>query len=376
MKYKPILVFICLLPTYSFAEEICLASLLENIRERHPLLQAVSEEQAFAEADLLSAQGAFDRSIKMNAKSYASGYYDGQYVDTFFEQPLETQGSRIIAGYRNGGGSYPTYEDELETLNQGEFRVGVDIPLLRDGAIDRRRTQIGKSELQKNIAQALIEQRRNDLLRLGTQSYIDWLAARERRKVYADLLNVAEIRNKQLIERVQHGDLPKFDQRDNERALFQRKTQLVSAERSLQQATFEFSLFYRDELGDPIRPEETIESRLIETAPIFQKSFEENFSTALSKRPEMARLKNLREQNALEKKLAENQILPKLDFNVEASQDAGEGSKSREQGEVKAGLKVEIPLQTRVQEGRSLFAQAKDRELIKAYSTTNSINKI
>lgn len=170
--------------------------------EYHPALNAEKQERVGADADLLSAEGAFDPSIKGEALSYVTGGYSGNYGSAYVEQPLKFYGSKIVGGYRIGDGSFPIYDNWYETNSAGETGIGVEVPLLRDGPIDRRRANINKAESGQVLADSLVEQRRIELARAAALTYWDWTAARNKIKVYRTLLKVAEERDRQISERV------------------------------------------------------------------------------------------------------------------------------------------------------------------------------
>jgi outer membrane protein TolC len=332
--------------------------------EYHPSLKGEMQERLAANADLLSARGAFDPSIKGEGLSYATGGYDGNYGGAYVEQPLEFYGSKIVGGYRIGDGSFPIYDNYYETNSQGEAQFGVEVPLLRDGRIDRRRANIGRSEAGQTIADSMIESRKIELARAAALTYWDWVAARNKARVYKRLLDVAQERDRQIAERVKKGDLPEFDRTDNQRAVLQRQSQLLSAERAVKSAEFNLALFYRDESG---RPREvaplTSPSRI--PVPMFAavSSIDGPLEEALGARPEFKAIDGQRKQNELEIKLARNQILPRLDLRVYSARDYGTGDEKREEAELKGGVRVEIPLRTRTQEGRIDFFEAKQRKL-------------
>lgn len=332
--------------------------------EHHPALKGERQERTAADADLLSAQGAFDPSIKGDALSYATGGYTGNYGSAYVEQPLEFYGSKVVAGYRLGGGIFPTYDNYYETNSGGEVGAGIEVPLLRDGPIDRRRANIGKSVAGQDLADSMVEQRQIDLARAAALTYWDWTAARNKVRVYRKLLQVAEERDRQITERVKKGDLPDFDRVDNQRALLQRRSQLLSAERAVKNAEFNLSLFYRDNNGRPRSVEKIREPQRI-PLPLFAQDTdsESAVSQALDARPEFKNLKAQTRQNELELRLAKNQILPRLDARVFSANDLGTGDARREEPEVKGGLRIEIPLATRTQQGRIDFYEAKQRKI-------------
>jgi outer membrane protein TolC len=69
------------------------------------------------------------------------------------------------------------------------------------------------------------------------------------------------------------------------------------------------------------------------------------------------------EQQQLEVNQANNDLLPKLDLGSYVSRDVGPGKQDRNETELKLGMKLEVPLQTRNQQGRIDQYSAKIREL-------------
>jgi len=332
--------------------------------EHHPALHGEIEERRAADAELLSAEGAFDPSIKGEGLNYATGGYSGAYGGAYVEQPLQLYGSKIVAGYRVGDGTFPTYENWYETNNGGEAQAGVEVPLLRDGPTDRRRINISKSEAGQRLADAMVEQRRIELARSAAFSYWDWTAARLKVKTFKKLLEVALERDRQITERVAKGDLPDFERLDNQRAVLQRQAQLLSAERALKNSEFTLGLFYRDSARQPL---DVSAFRALDKIPLplfeVHRSPEEPIRQAIQSRPEFKGIDAQRQQNDFELKLARNQILPRLDLKVFTARDYGVGEDKRDDTELKAGLRFEIPLMTRTQEGRIGFYEAKQRKL-------------
>lgn len=341
-----------------------LDEVISSTLDHHPSLKAEQQERFAANADLLSAEGAFDPSIKGDALSNVTGGYTGNYGSAYVEQPLKLYGSKLIAGYRIGNGTFPTYDNYYDTNSGGEAGVGVEVPLLRDGPIDRRRANIGKSVSGQTIADSLIEQRRIELARAAALTYWDWTAARIKVRVYQRLLDVAKERDRQISERVKRGDLPDFDRVDNQRAVLQRESQLLAAERGLKNAEYNLSLFYRSAEGTP-QSVEGLKSLERIPLPLFAPRHlsPDPVAEATEARPEFKNIKAQHEQNKIELQLARNQVLPRLDLRVFSSNDYGRGDPTRDQAEVKAGLRIEIPLATRTQQGRIDFFESRERRL-------------
>lgn len=346
------------------AELLTIEQVIDTTLKYHPSLMGEMQDRVAADADLLSSRGAFDPSIKGEGLSYATGGYSGNYGGAYVEQPLEFYGSKVVGGYRIGDGTFPIYDNYYETNSQGEAQFGVEVPLLRDGPIDRRRANIGRSEAGQSIADSMVELRRIELARAAAMTYWDWTAARNKVRVFKRLLDVAKERDRQIAERVKKGDLPEFDRTDNQRAVLQRQAQFLSAERAVRSSEFNLGLFFRDLEGRPINVS-TMRSLDRIPVPLFDSfsALEPSYEEALKGRPEFKAIDGQRKQNELELSLARNQILPRLDLRVYSAKDFGTGDDKREDSELKGGLRVEIPLRTRTQEGRIDFYEAKQRKL-------------
>lgn len=341
---------------------LSLDEVLSTCLKFHPLLEATQTEADFARGELLSAQGAFDPLLKSEVGGYGQGYYSGTYNGTSVEIPLTYMGSRLIAGYRSSNGDFPIYEGQLETNQRGEMRVGIEVPLLRDRATDRRRIGIVRSELQTLVASTNIRQRRIDMARLARMVYWDWAVAQQKLNIVKKLVRVAEERDAQLRKRVDKGDLANIEHTDNIRAILQRKNQLAIAEQALRRAELELSLMLRDSEGAP----RSVGGYRAQDLPTVLAALPEEGVTiaqAIEQRPEVQRFDAQRDQNKAELILNENQFLPRVDARAFSSRDYGTGSETREESELKFEVKVEVPLMLRTQQGKQVSLEAKQREL-------------
>lgn len=365
MKKTFSLLFLGLLAFCEKAQgELELTQVLERVNSAHPLLQAAKQERPSADAELLSSEGAFDVLWKMENMDRPVGYYDNKRYSTTFEQPTKLWGAKVYGGYSVTDGKFPVYEGKQETTDGGEAKVGIDVPLLRDGPIDRRRATIERANIGRNIADANIEQRTIELSRAATNAYFEWVAAGLRKGIYQELLNYATGRTSQLEKRMKAGDIPQFDLVDNQRTELQRRAQVVAAERLLQQTALELSLYYRDEQGQPRVPNENdIPRKMPRPEGAALPRLEENVSRALGKRPELKRVGHQKKQNDIEVLLQDNQLKPRVDLQFAASKDMGNGKQEKRDAEVEVGVRLEIPLQTRVADGKRAQALAKASEL-------------
>lgn len=335
-----------------------LADLLASVDTHYPLIFGAFQDQKKAEGDVLSAHGAFDPLLKASYQATPSGEYENRALDIVIEQPTPLWGSRIYAGYRQGAGRFGPYDERLKTNSGGEVRGGIEVPLLRGGAIDDRRARIasiGRAVEASN--QALVLQKL-EARRQATLRYYDWIVSGEKLKVAQALLKLARDRDDAMQIRVRKGDAATIDRVDNERSVMQREAQVVASTRALEKSALELSLFLRDDRG---RPMLASVDRLPSDALDESKSDSDAERVTLEKvampdavdhHPEMKRMQALIDQVGIERDLAENMLLPKLDTELVVSQDFGVGTPAKERLEYKAGIKVELPLRLRTARGR------------------------
>lgn len=339
--------------------ELSLPELVRSVEARFPAILAAFQDRRVAEADRTSADGGFDPSWRTTGTVIPLGGYPAQRVDTLVEQPLPFWGTSVFAGYRIGLGDYPSYDGKLETNRYGEVRVGARVNLWRDGPFDRRRANIERAERGIDVAARSFDQQRIDAVRLASFRYWDWVAAGKRLALARDWLDLALVRDAGLLRRVETGDVPAFEQQENQRVILQRRAQAVTAKRALEQAAIELSLFLRTESGAPVLPEPSrLPVKIVDPTPLSPARVEADERAALEKRPELERLEAQKKQAEVERRWAANQRRPAIDVLVVGSQDIGPGDSKRAKPVLEATIAVDIPILTRVATGRERAASA------------------
>lgn len=340
-------------------QPLALDDVVRAALDRYPLLAAAEKERDIAAADVLSAQGGFDPTLRARGISIPYGPYRNDRVEVYAEQPTAIWGTRFFGGWRYTQGEVAPYDGKLLTNDYGEVRAGAAIPLLRDGPIDRRRAALRRAEIGAQLAPLTVEQQKLEVVRLSSLRYWDWVAAGRKVKVAQDLLSVAVVRDAQLRTRVERGDLPAIERADNERAIQQRSAQLASAQRAVENAAIELSLFLRDEdaapvVADPRRLPDTLPEPVV--PDIVAGGADERL--ALARRPEPKRFSLLNEQAKVDLALAENQRKLGVDFVVSGAKDFGPGDPRMGRPELELMVVVDVPLLNRVQNGRAQAAEA------------------
>jgi outer membrane protein TolC len=337
------------------------SDVLTSALTHYPAIAQRVENQRYADGRLLESQGSFDLTFEQSLYARTSGYYDGRQSDSRLVKPLPYMNSRVYGGYRVSDGDFPVYEDKLITNSGGEYLFGVQLSLLRDRLVDSRRLAVANNRIDQEIAAIELE-----LTRIGVQHdalyhYWQWLAAGHTREVYADLLRLSRLRQQNLEQQVERGDVAAILLTENRQNLVKREAQLNDAERDLQVKAAALSLYLRDAQGHP---------RIVEAPalPVEWPKHQLNLDSKeafdnLAKRPELAMVAQDIEQAQNTRLSGENALLPKADVNLEFSNDEGSGTYARDPAETLVKLNVSIPLQRRIGQGRVQQAEAKLRQL-------------
>ena len=342
------------------AEPLTIEELLASVDRAFPLIEAVVAERRLAEGAAVSARGEFDLKLKAEAESQQFGFYRNESVKGFLEQNTTLWGTTVYGGYRVGRGTFGPYDEKALTLSGGEWSGGFRMPLLKDRAVDRRRADLQTTTLEVQGAEFTISKERLKIYKAALKQYWDWVAAGRQIAVAKGLLELAEQRNQQLEDTVKLGQLAPIEVTDNLRAILQRRSALVIAERYVQGAGIELSLFFRDAGGDPLQPGA---DRMLDSfpEPVLLAPEQEvlDLAAAMTARPEIQSLLIKRRQQGVEARLAKNQMQPQMDVYFNYSRDVGVGRLSRRGNEIEGGLWFELPAQRRKATGKQTQVAAK-----------------
>lgn len=361
MNKLAILILIALpgLAAAADARPLALNEVVDAALRAFPGLLASEQRKQAAEGELQTATGGFDTVLKSQNRWSVAGLYENRNYDVVVEQPTALWGTTFFGGWRRGTGDYPIYEGKSQTADDGEARLGVNIPLWRNRDIDRRRASLQQAELGQLIAGHEYDQTLLEVRRQASHRYWDWLLAGRRLHTAEHLLHIAEQRNDGILQRVAAGDIPQFEALDNQRAIIERRERRVAAQRLLEQSAIQLSLYWRDADGLPQLPTaELLPNAFPEHEPAIEASMDQALATAHAQRPELKRLQLQSQQSETELALQENQRNPALDLQVIGSQDLGYSKNKINRDELYLGLNVDIPLQQRVAGGRAQTASA------------------
>jgi len=370
MKTLAAILILTLMPHLASAEALpsakplTLGEVLDAALRAFPGLLAAEQRKQVAAGELQTAEGGFDTLLKSQNRWSVAGLYENRNYDVTIEQPTGLWGTTFFGGWRRGSGQYPIYEGKSQTADDGEARIGVNIPLWRNREIDRRRASLQQAELGQLVAGHEFDQVLLEVRRQASHRYWDGLLAGLRVRTAGQLLQVAEQRNDGILQRVAAGDIADFEALDNQRAIIERRERWVAAKRMLEQAAIQLSLYWRDADGQPQLPtDEILPNDFPVAEPKIDADFESALSLARQQRPELHRLQLQSQQTETELALQNDQRNPGVDFSVMGARDIGYAKDKINRDELYVGLNIEIPLQQRVAGGRAQAAAANLRRL-------------
>ena len=336
------------------SQSLRLGAVLASVTNRYPPLLAALIERDIANGRLRSAEGAFDFQTFAKFTGVPQGYYESGTVEAGFEQFTGIWGSTLFGGYRITRGDVLPEYDKNRTQLDGEPRIGLRVPLLRDGSIDRRRAAILQARLDRELADPAILRQQLDFVRAASMAHASWIAAGRRWALAEDLLRVANERGTALTNQAAEGLIPRIVLTDNQRLVVSRQLGVVQGRRRFEAASIALSLFYRDAAGNPIvATREVVPPEDDLPPPPEPKSVLDDIAKALGDRPEIRRFKLGIERAEVDLRLARNQALPNLDAGVALSRDFGLNRyKDKNETEVEAGIEFKMPLQRRDAKGR------------------------
>ncbi len=349
--------------TAPVAKPLTFAEVTTSVDKHHPLLAAAKQDVALAEGEKLAAKGGFDPIWRSRATWELLGYYGSKRLDTVVTQPLPVLGASVFGGYKLGLGTFAVYDGKAQTLDLGEIRGGLVLPLYRDSAIDARRAALFAAELSPKIAEAGVAVQRLELHRAAAIRYWNWVEAGHVVTLAKELLALAEDRDVALGARVAKGDLAKIEQDENQRAILGRKATLISTERSFTAAAIELSLFLRDDKGKPRVPTASELPAFTEPKPLVVGTVDEEVKKAIARRPEILRLEEQKKQIGYEQDLAKNGAKPSFDLQIVAAKDFGKGPAPLAPTQLEIGLVIDIPLLARGPDGKAAQVAAKSDKL-------------
>jgi outer membrane protein TolC len=351
--------------TASAAVSLDLQDVIASVRSSFPAIREAIARQDEASGQIVSALGSFDYVLDGHTINQPLGFYENYRHGAGLKKPLWS-GGYLATGYRMGDGIFEPWYGERETDEGGEFKLGLDVPLLQGRAIDKRRTELRNAQLRRGQTNPELMLEVLNAQAAAAIAYWGWVAAGLNVDVNERLLILARERANQIEARIAEGDMPGFVRLDNDRLIASREIKLIDAQRKYGESAVKLSLYYRNPVGQPIVPNP--EQNLDEFPAIVAAAIDADvqINNALENRPELGVLQFEAAKMRNELAQANNQLLPELNLALETSQDVGGKTSSKgdkQPAKIEAGVYGEVPLQRRFARGKIEALQAKLRQI-------------
>lgn len=368
-----VLMVVCIEPTVA---ELApgVDQLVSTLSTQHPEALAAQSRTQQAEGRRSVADAAFDLRVAQTTDIRSSGYYDGRVADQRMVQPLKPLNAEVFGAYRISDGSFPVYEQEYQTLDDGEVSLGVKISLLQNRDTDPRRLELENSawHYQEAASKQLLDV--NKLVYRGVSAWLDWYQSTLKRAVVAELLALTENRLDAIQQRVDSGDLASITLTEFRTTLLQRTLLLQEADRVEAQARDRLAYFM---VGSDA--EGYSASGLLEVPPdigwpysIVLGEGAIDWSDQINDHPGLLVLEAKAQQLEVDQRLARNELLPELDLEMKIAQDFGSGPDSLDGTDSIIALSFEVPIGVRAAKARAAIAAAATREVDYQYQVVSA----
>lgn len=244
---KVLLLFFFTFPAFGLTEQEVIDSVLKNF----PLVEEAVLKYEAAKEEVVSSQGNFDHKLTVKTRNRIEDKYDNSYLESTIERLTPYRGLGLIAGHRQGRGTFAPYDGKYETSGAGELFAGLSLPLLRNSSTDEFRTNLMISKLEKEQAREELQVKRNVYVHKALSLYYKWLLEKQKLKVKKDLLKLALERTKMIEGKFRAGAIERIKLTDNERSINKRKDEVLKSEIDEARARTELSLYVRDPSGLP-----------------------------------------------------------------------------------------------------------------------------
>ncbi|MFN8277735.1 MAG: TolC family protein [Chitinophagales bacterium] len=233
----------------STSRPLSVAEFLAMVRQFHPVARQAALLTDKAKANLLIARGSFDPSI---SSTYNRKEFDGKNYYSFFENNVKVPlwYGDVKGGYDRAYGTSINPEDRLP--DQGLGYVGIELPLVKNMLIDKRRAALKEAQIYAQSNDAARVAMLNDLLLNALITYYDFCYAYANVQLFEKAVSLAEQRYTATQQLVIHGDKPAIDTTEALTILQTRQFGYNEAQLLWQQKRFELSAYLWSEDQQPV----------------------------------------------------------------------------------------------------------------------------
>lgn len=324
-------------------EIFTIEQITKYLTKENPYVYTAVGQQYVDEARVQTSMGSFDTKLSSQYDKKEYPLSDGRYLDLTLAKPVEN-GIEFLAGYRKAEGVQEY--NNIKTGEEGEFRVGVKVPifaLLND--MNYRKYSVESASF--DAVQSKFEAQNNlrNLYSSVFVSYYTLLYYSELLKLEKMLLNKAKQRNLFTQKRVKSGDLPEVVLLESDQQIINRKQRVLEIQNSYHNA-FKIFIKYLNV------PKNHFDSKYdLPSLSMLKKNtmaLETALNKALEKRPDLKALEYKKMKLNLESDYNSLSKYPDLSVSVYSVHDLRYGSGT------KVAFNVDFPLERRGYEGKKI----------------------
>lgn len=348
----------------------------------HPTVLAALEKLRAGEEAVRGARGAFDAKVVSDYKRQTKHGWNTTLSRTQLEKGLRLANSKIYVGSEQisnpQGFLAPIYHTGNPTQQTGNYTlIGLKLSLWRNLLIDPDRAALQNAKYDAKIAQAEKNLTVLDVGRLGQLAYWEWVTAKKVKDVYERLLKNGEIRNDYLILRNKKGDVGHILVTENEQYIASRKASLQSAKERLLRTEYALSLFYRNDSGDPLIPQSSLDFEDYPanlTVNLKKIDLTSNIDELIEKRPDMKTLAINVAKTEVDIELAKQDLKPQVNMTTEYFERTKEHH-DMPRDYLMVMAQVSVPIERNLGNGNIAAARARQMVALKEKSYGQQVYK-
>ncbi len=284
---------------------------MQQVATQHPTAQQIKLLSERAKREIQKAKGAFDPVLEANYDRKL--FNESNYFDIFKAAlVLPTYyGLSVEAGFQHTTGDYLNPEDK--TPYDGQAYMGLNVNLLQGLINNERNVTLEQAKLLTDInanqSRALI----NGLLYEAAYIYWEWAFAYNEIKIWKQAYVLAQTRLEATKQSFLFGDKPAIDTLETFSNLLDRKIRLQEAELDYQQAIFALNMFLWSD-NKPLELSAAIVPMSFAPAVVDTQRLNQIINNLPLNQPELALYEFQLKTLALEQRLKNNKLLPKLEL--------------------------------------------------------------
>jgi cobalt-zinc-cadmium efflux system outer membrane protein len=352
-------IFIFILLYSSSAWCLSEQDVIKSVLTHFPLIDEANLKADSAEGEVTAAKGEFDHKLRFKTRLWRQQPYNNEYYETYLERQTPWGGAKLVAGHRQGAGSFNYYDLKKDTSTAGQVFAGITLPILRNLQTDAYRTNLRMSQIRREQAAQEVKLKKLMYVHKGLSSYYRWVLGLKRLEVYRQLLGLAQERQKMLEKKFKAGDSDRLKVTDNARQINKRQGEVLKAEVELRKLEADLALFVRDQEGKPVQV-----SSVQNAEVILLNKRTPGLASGMKTNPQITILNFEQQLNQAEYDLNNQAKLPGLNVDVSGAQEL---SNRPGYGDhiLQVGVNFDFPLENRKARGKSVAYHYKKKAVEK-----------